>query len=51
SPHIEGYNTALAMYEWVTTGKEPAKYTAMDEVTLITRANFQEELTKIGLWK
>ncbi|TFF13002.1 arabinose ABC transporter substrate-binding protein [Pseudomonas sp. BCA14] len=51
SPHIEGYNTALAMYEWVTSGKEPAKYTAMDEVTLITRANFQEELTKIGLWK
>ncbi len=51
SPHIEGYNTALAMYEWVTTGKEPDKYTAMDEVTLITRANFQEELTKIGLWK
>ena len=51
SPHIEGYNTALAMYEWVTTGKEPAKYTAMDEVALITRANFQEELTKIGLWK
>ncbi|EIK71619.1 L-arabinose ABC transporter, periplasmic L-arabinose-binding protein AraF [Pseudomonas synxantha BG33R] len=51
SPHIEGYNTALAMYEWVTTGKEPAKYTAMDEVTLITRENFQEELTKIGLWK
>ncbi|MBM9484337.1 substrate-binding domain-containing protein [Pseudomonas sp. ICBG1301] len=51
SPHIEGYNTALAMYEWVTTGKEPAKYTAMNEVTLITRANFQQELTKIGLWK
>jgi len=25
-------------------------YTAMDEVTLITRDNFQEELTKIGLW-
>ena len=51
SPHIEGYKTAEMMYEWVTTGKEPPKYTAMDEVTLITRANFQEELTKIGLWK
>ncbi|MHB9829190.1 hypothetical protein [Pseudomonas savastanoi] len=24
---------------------------AMDDVTLITRANFQEVLTKIGLWK
>ena len=51
SPHIEGYNTALMMYEWVTKGTEPAKYTAMDEVTLITRDNFKEELTKIGLWQ
>ncbi len=51
SPDKEGYNTALQMYEWVTTGKEPAKYTAMDDVTLITRANFQDVLTKIGLWK
>ncbi len=51
SPHIEGYETARMMYEWVTTGKEPPKYTAMDEVTLITRENFQEELEKIGLWK
>ncbi len=51
SPHIEGYNTSKMMFEWVTKGTEPAKYTAMDEVTLITRKNFQEELTKIGLWK
>ncbi|TFY86609.1 arabinose ABC transporter substrate-binding protein [Pseudomonas nabeulensis] len=51
SPHIEGYNTALMMYEWVTKGTEPAKYTAMDEVTLITRENFKDELTKIGLWQ
>ena len=51
SPHIEGYNTALMMYEWVTKGTEPLKYTAMDEVTLITRENFQAELTKIGLWQ
>ena len=46
----EGYNTASMMYEWVTTGKEPAKYTAMDDVTLITRDNFKQELEKIGLW-
>jgi L-arabinose transport system substrate-binding protein len=51
SPDKEGYNTALQMYEWVTTGKEPAKYTAMDDVTLITRENFKEVLTKIGLYK
>jgi len=51
SPHIEGYETARMMFEWVTTGKEPPKYTAMDEVTLITRANFKEELEKIGLWQ
>jgi len=51
SPDKEGYNTALYMYKWVTEGTEPPKYTAMDDVTLITRANFQEVLTKIGLWK
>ncbi|MDT3719979.1 substrate-binding domain-containing protein [Pseudomonas oryzihabitans] len=51
SPHEEGYQTASMMYEWVTTGKEPPKYTAMNKVTLITRANFQQELEKIGLWK
>jgi L-arabinose transport system substrate-binding protein len=51
SPDKEGYNTALQMYEWVKDGKEPPKYTAMEDVTLITRANFQEVLTKIGLWK
>ncbi|MGY4495715.1 substrate-binding domain-containing protein [Pseudomonas sp. TE3610] len=51
SPDKEGYNTASQVFEWVTTGKEPAKYTAMDDVTLITRANFQDVLTKIGLWK
>ncbi|APQ11297.1 sugar ABC transporter substrate-binding protein [Pseudomonas oryzihabitans] len=51
SPHEEGYQTASMMYDWVTTGKEPPKYTAMDKVTLITRANFKQELEKIGLWK
>ncbi|RUT38284.1 arabinose ABC transporter substrate-binding protein [Pseudomonas sp. PAMC 29040] len=50
SPHIEGYKTATMMFEWITEGEEPPLYTAMDEVTLITRDNFQEELTKIGLW-
>ena len=50
SPHIVGYKTATMMFEWVTEGKEPPLYTAMDDVTLITRDNFQEELTKIGLW-
>ncbi len=50
SPHIEGYNTASMMFEWITTGKEPPKYTAMDDVTLITRDNFKQELEKIGLW-
>lgn len=50
SPHIEGEKTATDMFLWVTKGTEPAKYTAMSDVTLITRKNFQEELTKIGLW-
>ncbi|WP_407309171.1 substrate-binding domain-containing protein [Pseudomonas sp. nanlin1] len=50
SPHLEGYQTATMVFEWVTQGKEPPKYTAMDEVTLITRENFKQELEKIGLW-
>ena len=50
SPHKEGYDSAVAVFEWVTTGKEPARYTAMDDVTLITRENFKQELEKIGLW-
>ncbi|WP_213879259.1 substrate-binding domain-containing protein [Pseudomonas sp. dw_358] len=50
SPHIEGEKTAVYVYEWVTKGVEPPKYTAMDTVTLITRKNFKDELTKIGLW-
>lgn len=51
SPHIEGYETARMMFEWVTQDKEPPKYTAMEQVTLITRENFQQELEKIGLWQ
>ncbi len=51
SPDKEGYNSALQMFEWVTKGTEPAKYTAMDDVTLITRANFKEVLDKVGLYK
>ncbi|MCF5141146.1 substrate-binding domain-containing protein [Pseudomonas sp. PA-6-1D] len=51
SPDASGYKTATAMFEWVTKGTEPAKFTALDNVTLITRANFKEELSKIGLWK
>jgi len=50
SPHLEGYNTASMMFEWITSGKEPPKYTAMEKVTLITRDNFKQELEKIGLW-
>lgn len=51
SPDKEGYKTAEYVFNWVTRGVEPPKYTAMDDVTLITRENFQAELTKIGLWK
>ncbi|ELQ05263.1 substrate-binding domain-containing protein [Pseudomonas syringae] len=51
SPDKEGYRTAEYVFNWVTKGVEPPKYSAMDDVTLITRENFQAELTKIGLWK
>jgi len=51
NPGKEGYDTALHVYEWATKGTEPPMYTALDDVTLIKRTNFQEILTERGLWK
>lgn len=35
--------------DWVTKDVEPAKFTAVTDVVLITRDNFKEELKKKGL--
>ena len=51
SPDVHGYKSIQMLHDWVVNGTEPAKFTALDNVTLITRANFKEELSKIGLWK
>ncbi len=36
------------LYNWVTKGVEPPKFTAVTDVVLITRDNFKEELAKKG---
>lgn len=48
SPKKHGYDTAEAMYQWVTNNKEPAKET-YTEGTLITRADYQEKMKAEGL--
>lgn len=49
SPDIHGYKSIQMLYDWVTKGVEPAKFTAVTDVVLITRDNFKEELQKKGL--
>lgn len=48
SPRKHGYETAELMFKWITEGAEPPKET-WTSGTLITRANFQEEMKKEGL--
>ncbi|TKI05666.1 arabinose ABC transporter substrate-binding protein [Martelella alba] len=49
SPDIHGYKTAQMLYNWVTKGVEPPKFTEVTDVVLITRDNFKAELKKKGL--
>ena len=49
SPDVHGYKTTEMLYNWVTKGEEPPKFTAVTDAVLITRENFKEELAKKGL--
>ena len=49
SPDVHGYNSSEMLYNWVTKGAEPPKFTEVTDVVLITRDNFKEELAKKGL--
>jgi L-arabinose transport system substrate-binding protein len=49
SPNIHGYKTAMMVFDWVAHGVEPAKFTPITDVTLITRENFKQKLTEMGL--
>lgn len=49
SPDIHGYKSIQMLNDWVTKDVEPAKFTAVTDVVLITRDNFKEELKKKGL--
>jgi L-arabinose transport system substrate-binding protein len=48
TPRRHGYETALAMYEWVTAGKEPPKITYTDGI-LITRDTYERIMKEQGL--
>jgi L-arabinose transport system substrate-binding protein len=37
------------LHDWVVNGAEPAKFTEVTDVVLITRDNFKAELQKKGL--
>jgi hypothetical protein len=47
--NVHGYDTALAMYTWVTEGIEPARARFTGGV-LITREDFEEQLKARGMW-
>lgn len=47
SPRAHGYDTAAAMYRWITTGVAPAPVT-MTTGRLLTRANFRDVLAQEG---
>lgn len=49
SPNIHGYKTAMMVYDWVTKGTKPPLYTPIRDVTLITRENFRQKLTEMGM--
>lgn len=49
SPDVHGYKSTQMMYNWVTKGVEPPKFTEVTDVVLITRDNFKTELQKKGL--
>lgn len=49
SPDVHGYQSIEQLYRWVKEDIEPAKFTEVTDVVLITRDNYKEELAKKGL--
>ena len=49
SPDVHGYKSIQMLHDWVVNDVEPAKFTEVTDVVLITRNNFKVELQKKGL--
>ncbi|CAO96816.1 arabinose ABC transporter substrate-binding protein [Erwinia tasmaniensis] len=49
SPDVHGYRSIKMLHDWVVNGTEPARFTEVTDVVLITRDNFKTELAKKGL--
>lgn len=47
--NVHGYDSTMAMYQWIKEGVEPPKARFTGGV-LITRENFEEELKAHGMW-
>ncbi len=49
SPNVHGYRTTMMVYDWYTNKTPAPKFTPIKDVTLITRENFKQKLTELGM--
>jgi L-arabinose transport system substrate-binding protein len=49
--NVHGHDSALAVYKWVKDGKEPEPKQRFTGGLLITRADFEDQLKKHGMWR
>lgn len=48
-PDVHGYETTMMIYNWETKGEEPQLFNPIGNPTVLTRENFKDELSKMGL--
>ncbi len=48
-PDVHGYETALMVYKWAKDGVEPQLFNPIGNPTILTRENFRDALSKMGL--
>lgn len=48
-PDVHGYETTMMVYNWAIKGEEPKLFNPIGNPTVLTRENFREELSKMGL--
>ncbi len=48
-PDVHGYETTMMIYNWETKGEKPKLFNPIGDPTVLTRENFKQELSKMGL--
>ncbi|MFV0431473.1 MAG: substrate-binding domain-containing protein [Alphaproteobacteria bacterium] len=48
-PDVHGYETTMMVYNWAVKNEEPKLFNPIGNPTVLTRDNFKEELSKLGL--